>query len=144
MMATGLAGMLVEEEYLMGAMRMRRGYLNYNVYPQNGAFLGPVAVLIDGSSISTSEIFADSMQVTGRARIVGATSAGAALPSVFKKLPNRYYLQMATADYETNQGGRIEGVGVIPDEAVRLSPGRLRKGEDSVVAAASKWVLRQN
>ena len=128
----------------MGAMRMRRGYLNYNVYPQKGAFLGPVAVLIDGSSISTSEIFADSMQVTGRARIVGATSAGAALPSVFKKLPNRYYLQMATADYETNQGGRIEGVGVIPDEAVRLSPGRLRKGEDSVVAAASKWVLRQN
>ncbi len=144
LMATGLAGMLVDEEFRMGAMRMRRGHLNYNVYPQKGAFLGPVAILIDGNSISTSEIFAAGMQETKRARVFGSTSAGAALPSVFKKLPNRYYLQMAIADYETNGGSRIESVGVVPDEKVALSPAKLRKGEDTVIAVARKWILRQD
>lgn len=144
LMATGLAGMLVDEEFRMGTMRMRSGFLNFNVFPQKGAFLGPVAVLIDGSSISTSEIFAASMKETGRARIFGSKSPGAALPSVFKKLPNRYYLQMAIADYETGRKARIEGVGVSPDEEVGLSPSKLRRGEDSVIAAATKWILRQN
>ena len=144
LMATGLAGMLVDKEFRMGTMRMRSGFLNYNVFPQKGAFLGPVAILIDGSSISTSEIFAASMKETGRARIFGSKSPGAALPSVFKKLPNRYYLQMAIADYETGLKARIEGVGVSPDEAVGLSPSKLRRGEDSVIKAATKWILRQD
>jgi carboxyl-terminal processing protease len=144
LMATGLAGMLVDEEFRMGTMRMRSGFLNYNVFPQKGAFMGPIAVLIDGGSISTSEIFAASMKETGRARIFGSKSPGAALPSVFKKLPNRYYLQMAIADYETGRKARIEGVGVSPDEAVGLSPSKLRRGEDSVIRAATKWILRQN
>ncbi|MGY8692775.1 MAG: S41 family peptidase [Verrucomicrobiia bacterium] len=144
LMATGLAGMLVDKEFRMGTMRMRSGFLNYNVFPQKGAFLGPVAILIDGSSISTSEIFAASMKETGRARIFGSKSPGAALPSVFKKLPNRYYLQMAIADYETGLKARIEGVGVSPDEEVGLSPSKLRRGEDSVIKAATKWILRQD
>ena len=51
---------------------------------------------------------------------------------------------MAIADYETDKKRRIEGVGVLPDEAVALSPSKLRRGEDSVVVAARKWILRQN
>ena len=144
LMATGLAGMLVENEYEMGRMRLRQGHLNFNVYPQSGAFLGPVAILVDGNSISTSEIFAADMQETGRARLFGSRTAGAALPSVFKKLPNNYYLQMAIADYVTSRGNRIEQVGVTPDEVVALSPSKLRQGEDSVIDAARKWILRQS
>ncbi len=68
LMATGLAGMLVDDEYLMGTMRLRQGHLNYNVYPQKGAFLGPLAILVDNNSISTSEIFAADMKETGRGR----------------------------------------------------------------------------
>ena len=144
LMATGLAGMLVENDYEMGSMRLRQGHLNFNVYPQSGAFLGPVAILVDGNSISTSEIFAADMKETGRARLFGSRTAGAALPSVFKKLPNNYYLQMAIADYVTSSGNRIEQSGVIPDEVVVLSPSKLRKGEDTVVEAARKWILRQS
>lgn len=143
LMATGLAGMLVDEEYEMGRMQMRRGHLNFNVYPQKGAYLGPVAVLIDSNSISTSEIFAADMRESGRARLFGTRTAGAALPSVFKQLPNGYYLQMAIADYVTLRGNRIERLGVLPDEEVSLSPSRLRRGEDSVIEAARKWILRE-
>ena len=144
LMATGLAGMLVENEYEMGRMRLRQGHLNFNVYPQSGAFLGPVAILVDGNSISTSEIFAADMQETGRARLFGSRTSGAALPSVFKKLPNNYYLQMAIADYVTSRGNRIEQSGVTPDEVVALSPSKLRQGEDTVIDAARKWILRQS
>ena len=144
LMATGLAGMLVDDEYLMGTMRLRQGHLNYNVYPQKGAFLEPLAVLVDNNSISTSEIFAADMKETGRGRVFGSRTPGAALPSVFKRLPNRYFLQMAIADYGTAQGTRIEGVGVDPDFKVELSPARLRQGRDNVIEAAQKWILRQN
>lgn len=144
LMATGLAGMLVGEAYLMGTMRLRQGHLNYNVYPQKGAFLGPLAILVDNNSISTSEIFAADMKETGRGRVFGSRTPGAALPSVFKRLPNRYFLQMAIADYGTAKGTRIEGVGVDPDFKVELSPARLRQGRDNVIEAAQKWILRQN
>ena len=144
LMATGLAGMLVDDEYLMGTMRLRQGHLNYNVYPQKGAFLGPLAILVDNNSISTSEIFAADMKETGRGRVFGSRTPGAALPSVFKRLPNRYFLQMAIADYGTANGTRIEGVGVDPDFKVELSPARLRQGRDNVIEAAQKWILRQN
>lgn len=143
MMSTGLAGMLVEDEFRMGTMRLREGYLNYNVYPQTGAYLGPVAILVDHGSISTSEIFAAGMQETGRARVFGTRTPGAALPSLVKRLPNGYYLQMAIADYETPKGFRIEGVGVTPDETVKLSIRSLRRGSDSVIEAARKWILQR-
>ena len=143
MMATGLAGMLVDTEFRMGTMRLREGHLNYNVYPQKGAYLGPVAILVDSGSISTSEIFAASMQETKRGRVFGDRTPGAALPSLIKRLPNNYYLQMAIADYETPGGFRIEGKGVDPDRKVELSIRRLRKGEDSVIEAARKWILQR-
>ena len=144
LMATGLAGMLVDDEYLMGTMRLRQGHLNYIVYPQKGAFLGPLAILVDNNSISTSEIFAADMKETARGRVFGSRTPGAALPSLFKRLPNRYFLQMAIADYGTANGTRIEGVGVDPDFKVELSPARLRQGRDNVIEAAQKWILRQN
>ncbi len=144
LMATGLAGMLVDEEYQMGTMRLRKGHLNYNVYPQRGAFLGPVAILVDNNSISTSEIFAADMKETRRGRLFGTRTPGAALPSVFKRLPNRYFLQMAIADYVTSKGIRIERSGVDPDVKVHLSPTRLREGGENVIESAQKWILRQN
>jgi len=144
LMAAGLAGMLVEEERQMGTMRLQKGHLNFNVYPQKGAFLGPLAVLIDNNSISTSEIFAADMKETGRGRLFGTKTPGAALPSVFKNLPAGYMLQMAIADYVTSSGQRIERIGVRPDAKVELSPSLLRKGQDNVVRAAEKWILRQN
>ena len=144
LMATGLAGMLVENEYEMGRMRLRQGHLNFNVYPQSGAFLGPVAILVDGNSISTSEIFAADMQETGRARLFGSRTAGAALPSVFKSCPTTIICKWRLPITSPRAGNRIEQSGVTPDEVVALSPSKLRQGEDTVIDAAQKWILRQS
>lgn len=140
MMANGLAGLLTEEQYSLGSMTMRSGKVNFVAFPQRDAFLGPLAIIVDGMSASTSEIFAAGLQEAKRARVFGRTTMGAALPSFIKALPNGDRLQHAIADMRTDSGQRVEGRGVIPDEKVPLRPRRLFAGQDPVLDKAMKWL----
>ncbi|MFT5192043.1 MAG: carboxyl-terminal processing protease, partial [Verrucomicrobiales bacterium] len=76
-MANGLAGILTDKQFSLGQMKMRAGVFNFVAFPQRGAFLGPVVILVDGMSASTSEIFAAGMQEAGRAHVVGRRTMGA-------------------------------------------------------------------
>ena len=142
-MANGLAGVLTDEQFSLGQMTMRAGHINFVAYPQKKAFLGPIAVLVDRMSASTSEIFAAGLQERGRAKVFGRRTMGAALPSFIRELPNGDRLQHAIADYKTPEDRRIEGRGVIPDVSVELRPKRLRRGLDTDVDRALKWLKRQ-
>ena len=64
-----------------------------------------------------------------------------ALPSVVEVLPNGDKLQFAIADLTAPDGTRIEGRGVIPDEAVPLRREDLLAGRDADVDAAVTWLL---
>ncbi|HWA25713.1 MAG TPA: S41 family peptidase [Lacunisphaera sp.] len=139
-MASGLSGWLSDHSFSLGAMHLREGHMGFTVTPQSGAFLGPVAVLIDSGSASTSEILAAGLQEAGRARIFGETSPGAALPSLFKALPTGDLLQHAIADLQTPHGQLIEGGGVKPDEVVARSLDDLAAGRDPVLEAARRWI----
>src|SRR5262245_8296103 len=129
-MSCGLAGMLGSTETSLGTMRMRAGFQNFAVFPQSGAYLGPVVVIIDEMSASTSEIFAGGMQSLGRATVVGRRSAGAALPSILEKLPTGAVFQYAIGDFRTPKGALIEGRGVTPHIEVNLSREALLSGKD--------------
>jgi carboxyl-terminal processing protease len=135
-MATGIAGMLETKQVSLGVMKMRAAELKFIAFPQPGVYSGPVVILIDGGSASTSEVFAAGMQELGRAVIVGERSIGAALPSVFTKLPTGAVLQYAIADFKTPKGVLIEGRGVIPDREVNLTRRALLEGRDSQLEAA--------
>jgi carboxyl-terminal processing protease len=135
-MSCGLAGMLESDQTSLGTMRMRAGFQNFAVFPQAGAYLGPVVVLIDEMSASTSEIFASGMQSLGRATVVGERSAGAALPSLFEKLPTGAMFQYAVGDFRTPKGALIEGRGVTPDIEVKLTREALLSGSDRQLEAA--------
>jgi carboxyl-terminal processing protease len=143
-MAMGMAGFLVDKANLrLGTMFMRDATLNFVINPRPPVFTGPVAVLLDGNSASTSEIFAGGLQDLGRARIFGTRSAAAALPSIFTTLPNGDGFQYAIAGY-TSQGGKsLEGAGVTPDEEVRLTRQGLLAGHDAVMDAALAWIGKQ-
>ena len=140
LMATGIAGYLVREEGTLATVRHRYGRETFRVYPQEGAFLGPVAVLIDESSASTSEILAAGLRDLGRARVFGERSAGAAMPSLFRRLPTGDLLQYVVADVQTADGRSIEGAGVPPDEHVAHTIDDIRSRRDPVLAAAEVWV----
>jgi carboxyl-terminal processing protease len=143
-MAMGMAGWLVRQNgERLGVMYMRGATLNFFINPRAQAFEGPVAVLVDGSSASTSEIFAGGLKDLGRARIFGTRTAAAALPSVITRLPNGDGFQYAVANYISEGGKALEGNGVIPDVEVKLTRKALLAGHDTVVDAALDWIRKQ-
>lgn len=140
-MAMGMAGWFIDKSgQQLGTMFMRETKINFVVNPRPKTFSGPVAILVDGSSASTSEIFAGGMKDLGRARIFGTRTAAAALPSAIEKLPNGDGFQYAQANYISQGGKPLEGVGVIPDQEVPLTRKVLLAGHDSALDAALQWI----
>jgi carboxyl-terminal processing protease len=143
-MATGMAGWFIDTpNQQLGVMQTRQGPLKFVVNPRSPAYRGPLAVLVDGPSASTSEIFAGGLQALGRARIFGSRTAGAALPSLIDQLPNGDAFQHANANYISEGGRTLEGFGVIPDVEVIPSREALLAGRDPVLDAAVKWIGEQ-
>ena len=143
LMAAGIAGLLCHNEFSMGTMHLRDGAIDLDVYPQAHIFDGPVAVLIDRSSASTSEIFAAGIKESHRAQVFGETSPGMALPSLFKSLPTGDLLQYAIADVTTPTGITIEGTGVQPNHPIAMTREDMAAGRDPVMDAAKAWIQSQ-
>ena len=143
-MAMGMAGWLIDKpDQRLGTMYLRDASLNFVINPRPEVFKGPVAVLVDGSSASTSEIFAGGLKDLGRARVFGTKTAAAALPSIFERLPNGDGFQYATANYISEGGKALEGLGVTPDVEVKLTRAGLLAGHDAVLDAALEWIRKQ-
>jgi carboxyl-terminal processing protease len=137
----GMAGWLVEQKnQRLGTMYLRDNEMRFVVFPRAETYCGPLAVLTDGLSASTSEIFAGGLQDLGRGRVFGTRTAGAALPSAIERLPNGDGFQYAIANYVSQGGDVLEGVGVIPDEPVELTREALLAGQDPVLQAAISWI----
>lgn len=144
LMISYIAGHLVETPASLGSLRERATTLHINANPQVRPYTGPIAVLIDPLSGSTSEFFAAGLQAIGRVRVMGDTSAGAALPAVLDRLPNGDVMMHALADLVDAKGRRVEGVGVIPDEVVPLNVAALAAGRDDALDAALRWLTTQS
>jgi carboxyl-terminal processing protease len=143
-MVMGMAGHFIgEKDRSLGTMTTRDAELHFVAIPKAKAqrFDGPVAILVDELSLSTSELFAGGMQGLHRARVFGRRTGGMALPSVIELLPNGDRLQFAIADLTGPDGTRIEGRGVIPDEEVPLRREDLFAGRDADLDAAVAWLL---
>ncbi len=82
----------------------------------------PLAVLVNGSSASASEIVTGSLKNHERAVIIGDTTFGkGSVQLVFTDLPDKAALKLTIAQYLTEPGDvSIQGVGVTPD--VELDP----------------------
>jgi len=150
-MVSGLSGHLMAEPVVLGTMRTRAApTLELKVNPRLSTadgrrvapFAGPVAILVDEQSASTSEIFAGALQGLGRARVFGQRTMGQALPASTRTLPNGDVLLHAVGDFVTPGGRHVEGAGVVPDELVPLSIAALASGRDAMLEAALAWIDR--
>jgi carboxyl-terminal processing protease len=147
-MVMGVSGYFMESREALGVMRTRENELRFVSNPRRirtpdgtrPPFDGPLAILVDRLSASTTEIFAAGMQGVGRARLFGETTAGMALPALMIRLPTGDVLMHAFADFTGPDGTRIEGVGAIPDEEVPLSREALLAGVDAPLEAALAWI----
>ena len=142
-LAGGAAGLLTDKQLDLGSMRTRGGQMNLIAYPQSDPFLGKVVILSDHGTGSTSELFAAGLQELGRAKVIGDTTAGAVLPSVFEVLPTGWTFQYVISDYRSPKNILIEGRGVQPDAKVITTRADLLAGRDPQLEAAIK-VIRQD
>ena len=82
----------------------------------------PIALLVNGSSASASEIVAGAMKNHDRAVLVGETTFGkGSVQLIFNDLPDKSALKLTIAQYLTEPGDiSIQGTGVTPD--IELDP----------------------
>lgn len=147
-MVMGVSGHFVNKPVSLGRMTMRDNNLNFMASPRRvdtqsratNTFRGKLAILVDGVSLSSTELFAAGMQEVGRARVFGERTGGQALPALSDRLPNGDLLYHAVADFKTPKGRRLEENGVEPDEVVPLRLEALRAGIDEPLEAALRWI----
>lgn len=137
-MSVPLARMLLREDGSLGTLQFRDFKQEFKVTGNPDAFAGPVVLLIDEGTASTSEIFATGMRDLGRLQgiVGGRASAGAALPSLIESLESGAILQYVVGDYHSSKGTVAEGDGVLPDVLVQEHRQDFAAGRDPVLDAA--------
>lgn len=147
-MVMGFGGHFLDSAYTLGEMKTRSNRLRFVANPRRAdvagrrvtPFAGPLAIVVDSLSMSTSEIFAAGMQAIGRARIFGENTPGLALPAVMVRLPTGDVLMHVFADFTDPSGRRIEGAGAVPDVSVPLTRANLLEGIDAPLTEAISWI----
>lgn len=148
-LAMGVAGHFLAEPESLGRLEQRDAAMEFNVNPQRATsdgrlvdpFAGPVVIVTDRMSASTSEVFAAGLQQLNRATVVGRPSAGAALPAHLTLLPNGDTFMFAVADFIGPAGHSIEGIGVQPDRLVAINRERLLTEGDPDLAEAVRSII---
>jgi carboxyl-terminal processing protease len=111
--------------------------------PGDQIYSGPVVILVDAHSASSSEVFAAGMQDTMRAKVIGSQSCGCVLgiakPRVMK---GGGVLEMSEVLWFSPKGRKLEGTGIIPDQLVVPTMFDLQRGRDAVLAAADKTLVK--
>src|SRR5258705_5178767 len=106
-------------------------------------YSGPVVILVDAHSASSSEVFAAGVQDTLRARVVSRQACdcvlGIAKPRVMK---GGGVLEMSEVLWFSPKGRKLEGTGIIPDQFVTPTMFDLQRGRDAVLAAADKSLVK--
>jgi carboxyl-terminal processing protease len=146
-MSMGIAGHFVDTVLSLGTMHQRGATLRMVTNPRRvdtraravKPFAGPLALVVDELSASTTEIFAGGLQGHRRATVFGTRTAGQALPSVPERLPNGDILYHAIADFLGPTGTPVEGAGVLPDHVTPPTVRALVEGRDPALQAALHW-----
>jgi carboxyl-terminal processing protease len=107
--------------------------------PGDQIYSGPVVILVDARSASSSEVFAAGMQDSQRAKIVGSQSCGCVLgiarPRVMR---GGGVLEMSEVLWFSPKGRKLEGTGILPDKTVAPTLSDLQHRHDPAIEAAEK------
>jgi C-terminal processing protease CtpA/Prc len=141
-----LVGYLFDRDIVIGRRITRKKTEPVKAKRRSGkdVFSGPLVVLIDSRSASAAEAMARVIQLEKRGIVLGDRSAGAVMEARQRSYRQGhryrfllYGLSITEADLVMRDGGRLEKVGVSPDEVVLPTPEDLAAGRDPVLARAA-------
>jgi carboxyl-terminal processing protease len=141
--AVAAAEQLVGERTTCSTLRRRDGNRDIVLDPAYDSYGGPVVVLIDVMSKSSSEFFAACTQAIGRSVVIGERSPGSVGPAELMPLPNGATFIYPVAQESTLDGTILEDHGVIPDIEVTLDRALLSQGIDSQLEAAISYIEQE-
>lgn len=130
---------LVRKRVLFWRQEGRRGIEEIYLDPAPEGYDGPVVVLVDELSGSSSEEVAGGLQAIGRATIVGNRTPGKVLIGDVAQLPGGTFVY-PVAITRLADGTILEGRGVIPDIQVELDRELLLHDVDSQLEAAIECI----
>ena len=104
-----------------------------------------MAVLVNGSSASASEIFAGAIQDYGVGTIVGTTTYGKGVVQSLYQLEDGSAVKLTVSKYYTPNGNSIHEVGIQPDVVVELEDTDIteNKWDNQVEAAAETLTSKE-
>ena len=103
----------------------------------------PLVVLTSERTSSASEIFIEALRIARRATIIGTETCGCVLAVRTRHLlPDGGLLDVSELDYETAQGERLEGHGLIPDETVVSERSDLYSRRDRALELAVRQLTK--
>ncbi len=140
----GMPDLFLRERAFLYLRKSRNGETSVFFDPADDAFDGPLALLIDTTSGSASELFAACLQSIDRAVVVGERSPGLVMESDAMIFPNGAILMYPVAQLCTPDGTVLEGHGVVPDIEVGLDREMLLKGIDSQLESAIRFIEEEN
>ena len=126
-------------------MKDKNGTILYQDYTKDGHSVDlPMAVLMNGNSASSSEIFAGCLRDYGKVTLVGETSYGKGIVQQTFPFSDGSAVKMTIAKYYLPSGSNIHETGIEPDVESVLSTEKkkilykLPYNEDTVIADAIK------
>src|SRR5262249_48615951 len=111
------------------------------IRPRSSAFGGDLIFLIDRGCTCACEDFLMPFKATGRARLVGGTTARTFFFTERTEFDNGMMLNVASVRNRFPDGSRFEGVGITPDLALEPSVDDLKSSRDVVLARAIELAL---
>lgn len=100
----------------------------------------PIAVLVDGETASSAEIFAAVLKVRRSAHIIGTPTAGAVGVAEPFPLADGSQLDVTTKRAQVANGPDLWRQGIKPDDVVESFPADLQQGRDAPLLAAQKFL----
>lgn len=80
-----------------------------------------IVLLVNGNSASSTEILAAALKDNGRAKLVGTKTYGKGVMQQILQLEDGNALKITTEEFLTPNGDKIDGIGIAPDEVVKLT-----------------------
>ncbi len=132
----GLSGMVTEKQLKLGTFVSRAKREDFIVDGKNKNFKGKIVILVDGLSMSATELFTAGLQGNKRVVVVGDRTGGQSLPAVWTRLSTGAVMLYPVADFITPKGISLEGLGLQPDHPVTLDRKALLNGVDTQLEKA--------